>query len=273
MPELPEAETLAQDIDRPLRGRTVAAVEVFHADVLRGVRPAALRKRLTSRRVERAWRRAKAVVIDFEGGEHLVVGLGFTGGLYVRPKGAPADAYDTLHFQLRDGATLACRDVRRLGRIALMDERAFKAFDARLGIEPLDPAFTGEALSAFIRSSRQPIKKLVMDQQRLVGVGNIYANEALWAARIDPSREGRRVTAPEASALRDAIVDVLTRAISARGTTFRDYRDASGEKGQFAFQLVAYGREGLPCIRCGTRLAFTHAIDQRATVFCFRCQS
>jgi formamidopyrimidine-DNA glycosylase len=272
VPELPEAETLATDLDAPLRGRTIAGVRVPHPDVLRGVTPASLARRLTGRSIERIWRRAKAVVIDLSGGQHLVVGLGFTGGLSIQPQGAPADPYDAIRFALHDGATLAYRDVRRLGRVSLLDEDAFAAFDARIGIEPLSPDFTLAALSVFIRSSRQPVKKLVMDQRRIAGVGNIYANEALWAAGIDPSRAGDRVGEAELPALRDAVVDVLSRAIAARGTTFRDFRDASGGRGQFVFQLVAYGREGLPCIRCGTRLVLTHAIDQRATVFCYRCQ-
>lgn len=272
MPELPEAETLARDVDRLARGRTVAGVEVLRRDVLRGVSPDRLRRRTTGRVVERVWRRAKAVVIDFGGGEHLVVGLGFTGGLAVERRGAPADPYDTIRFRLADGDALACRDVRRLGRISLLDDRAFAAFDARIGLEPLGPHFTAEALSAFIRGSNQAIKKLIMDQGRLAGVGNIYANEALWMAGIDPSRPGRRITVEEGARLRDAIVSILGRAIAARGTTFRDFRDAQGERGAFAFELAAYGREGEPCRRCRTRLVFTHAVDGRATVFCHRCQ-
>jgi formamidopyrimidine-DNA glycosylase len=273
VPELPEAETLAQDIDAAARGRTITRVDVIRRDVLKGVTPASLRRRLTGARIERVWRRAKAVVIDVAGGEHLVVGLGFTGGIVVDRTGAAADPYDTMRFTLanRRGA-LVFRDVRRLGRIALLNDRAFAAYDRRIGLEPLGPHFTGESLSAFIRGSAQAIKKLIMDQRRLAGVGNIYANEALWMARIDPSRPGRRVNAEEGALLRDAIVDVLDRAIAARGTTFRDFRDSRGERGQFVFQLAAYGREGEPCRRCGTRLVMTHAIDGRATVFCHRCQ-
>jgi formamidopyrimidine-DNA glycosylase len=272
VPELPEAETLARDVHAAVRGRAIASVAVIRPDVLRGVRPAAFRRRLEGARIERVGRRAKAVVIDFTNGEHLVVGLGFTGGLFVLGRRFVPDPYDTIRFTLKDAGTLACRDVRRLGRISLLNERSFAAFDARLGVEPLGPHFTAAALAEFIRGSRQAIKKLIMDQQRVVGVGNIYANEALWMARIDPSRAGRRITNNEASDLRDAIVDVLARAIDARGTTFRDFRDASGERGEFVFQLAAYGREGQPCHRCRTTLTMTHAIDGRATVFCHRCQ-
>jgi formamidopyrimidine-DNA glycosylase len=149
----------------------------------------------------------------------------------------------------------------------------FSTFDRRLGKEPLDPAFTPGELSALLETSQQPVKKVLMDQRRIAGVGNIYANEALWAARIDPSRTARSISHAEASNLHASLVDILHRAIEARGTTFRDYRDASGNRGEFVRQLAAYGRGGEPCHRCGTRLTMTHAIDGRATVFCHRCQS
>jgi formamidopyrimidine-DNA glycosylase len=112
-----------------------------------------------------------------------------------------------------------------------------------------------------------------MDQRRVAGIGNIYANEALWRARVDPSREARTLRAPEVADLHAAIVDVLTEAIAARGTTFRDFRDAYGGRGGFAEQLAVYGRGGEMCPRCQSRLVTTHAIDGRATVLCVRCQS
>jgi len=273
VPELPETETLARDLDAGLVGRIIAKVECPHADVLRVVAPRTLSRRLAGRAVRRVWRRAKAVVIDLEDGPRLVVVPRFTGGLLLRAPGVPDDRYDAIRFRLADGATLAYRDVRRLGTVSLFDESAFSAFDRRLGKEPLDPAFTSIALSAFLRSSNQPVKKVLMDQRRIAGVGNIYANEALWAAGIDPSRPGSAVSEIEASTLRDALVDILAKAIEARGTTFRDFRDANGDRGGFAEHLAAYGRGGQPCRRCGTRLTTTHAIDGRATVFCHRCQS
>jgi formamidopyrimidine-DNA glycosylase len=212
-------------------------------------------------------------VLDLDEGLRIVVVPRFTGGLLLRAAGAPDDRYDAVRFRLADGSTLAYRDVRRLGTLTVFDEAQFSTFDRRLGKEPLDPEFTPGELSALLGSSSQPVKKLLMDQSRIAGVGNIYANEALWAAGIDPSRIGRRVTPDEATRLHASLVDILTRAIAARGTTFRDYRDASGNRGEFVRQLTAYGREGEPCHRCGTRLTMTHAIDGRATVFCHRCQS
>ncbi len=273
MPELPETETIARDLDALLAGRRIARVEVPHPDVLRSCNARSIGRLLAGRTAERAWRRAKAVVIELAGGARIVAVPRFTGALLLREAGEPDDSYDCVRWRLADGATLAYRDVRRLGTVSVMDEESFATLDRRLGVEPLDRAFTPVALSALLGSSDQPVKKILMDQRRIAGIGNIYATESLWAAGIDPSRRGRAVTGDEAAALRDAIVGVLRRSIRARGTTFRDYRDARGGRGGFAPQLAAYGRGGLPCRRCGTRLTTTHAIDGRATTFCHRCQS
>jgi formamidopyrimidine-DNA glycosylase len=178
----------------------------------------------------------------------------------------------TVTFQLDDGRVLVYRDVRRLGTVALMTPKRFEAYTGALGIEPLDSAFTSNHLSQLLARSRQAVKKVLMDQRLIAGIGNIYANEALWRAGIDPSREARSVSTTEAGRLRDAIVNVLTEAIAARGTSFRNYRDARGERGSFAAALAAYGRAGRACPRCGARLIGTHAIDGRTTVFCAYCQ-
>ncbi|NUO37550.1 MAG: bifunctional DNA-formamidopyrimidine glycosylase/DNA-(apurinic or apyrimidinic site) lyase [Gemmatimonadaceae bacterium] len=274
MPELPETETIARDLDREIRGRVIVAVVVRRPDVLRGVDAAALAARTVDARIERCWRRAKLVVIDLDRGDRIVVQPRFTGALLLSRGPLPAEEapYSTLHFTLDDGRDLHYRDIRRLGTVALMDEPAFAAYDAGLGIEPLDPGFSAEHLSGLLRGSRQPVKKVLMDQRVLVGIGNIYANEACWRAGIDPSRSARAVDVAEAVRLRDAIRDVLTESIAARGTSFRDYRDASGGRGDFERSLAAYGRGGEPCLRCGARLVETHAIDGRTTVLCAGCQ-
>jgi formamidopyrimidine-DNA glycosylase len=180
--------------------------------------------------------------------------------------------YSTVELVLDDGRSLHYRDIRRLGTVALMDAERFDRYTATLGIEPLDRAFTADHLSGLLRGSRQAVKKVLMDQRGVVGIGNIYANEALWRARIDPSRAANSVTVPEASVLRRSIVEVLTESIAHRGTSFRDYRDASGERGGFVEHLAVYGRAGEPCPRCGRRLVGTHAIDGRMTVLCAHCQ-
>jgi formamidopyrimidine-DNA glycosylase len=171
-----------------------------------------------------------------------------------------------------DGGELVYRDVRRLGTLLLLDDDGWEAYDGALGPEPLDDGFTWEAMAASFLRSRQAIKKVLMDQRYVVGVGNIYANEALFAAGIDPSRSANRVTLEEYALLHHEVRRILAAAIAHRGTTFRDYVTGTGEEGGFQFELFVYGRGGAPCRVCGTRLAETHLIDGRTTVFCHRCQ-
>ena len=274
MPELPETETIARDLDEMVRGAIIDRVTVPRPDVLREVSPRTFAAQLKGASIERCWRRAKLVVIDLSTGDRIVVQPRFTGALLVEPpRTADADDYTTVSIALRDGRVLRYRDVRRLGTVALMSAERFNAYAATLGPEPLDPAFTAAHLSGLLRGSRVAIKKALMDQRRVAGIGNIYANEALWRARVDPSREAHSLEGDEVASLHAAIVGVLTEAIEARGTTFRDFRDAYGGQGGFAGRLAAYGRGGESCPRCAARLIETHAIDGRTTVFCARCQS
>ena len=274
MPELPETETIARDLDGLVRGAIIESAAVLRPDVLREVRPRGFVARIRGAVIERCWRRAKLVVMDLSTEDRIVVQPRFTGALLVEPSvHSGADDYTTVSLALRDGRVLRYRDVRRLGTVALMGPDRFTDYAATLGVEPLDPAFSPAHLSGLLRGSRLAIKKAIMDQRRVAGIGNIYANESLWLARVDPSREARSLREPEVASLHAAIVGVLTEAIEARGTTFRDFRDAYGGRGGFASRLAAYGRGGEPCPRCEARLVATHAIDCRATVFCARCQS
>jgi len=274
VPELPETETIARDLDGAIRGRKITKVSVRKADVLREVTARALAKRLRDVTILRSWRRAKLVVIDLDTGDHIVVQPRFTGALLIDDGNFNASelSYSTLRLDLDDGRALHYADVRRLGTVALMDADRFEEYSGKLGIEPLDRAFTDAHLSAVLRATSQPVKKVLMEQRKIAGIGNIYANEALWRARIDPSRPAASVPIEEASLLRQSIVDVLREAIEARGTSFRDYRDARGKRGSFFEKLQVYGRGGLPCRRCGSRLVTTHAIDGRATTMCVKCQ-
>ena len=291
MPELPETETIARDLDGALRGAVVRSVEVVRSDVLRGDartrprRPAAtladdVVARLTGAKVHGISRRAKSVVLAFGsvcvGGQvdglcRLVVTPRFTGALLI--DGTPDDAYTCLRLGLADGRTLRYHDVRRLGTLALLGPLAFEAWERALGPEPLDPALTAERFSGIIRGSTRAVKSILMDQKRLAGVGNIYANEALWRACIRPARRGARVTRAQCTLLFDELRAVLTESIALRGTTFRDYRDAFGGRGGFAAKLQAYGRSGEPCLRCGTVLNASHALEGRQTVWCPACQT
>lgn len=272
MPELPETETIARDLDRELRGRRILDVAVRRADVLREVTAGQFRSRLRGADILRVWRRAKLVVLDLANGDRLVVQPRFTGALLLSPLPPREAPYSTLDLSLDDGRELHYRDIRRLGTVSLMRAERFAAYTSALGAEPLDPAFTPAHLSGILRGSTQAVKKVLMDQRRLAGVGNIYANEACWRAGLDPSRAGARITADEVAALHEGVVSVLRESIAARGTSFRDFIDPSGSAGGFVTSLAVYGRGGEPCLRCGARLVETHAVDGRSTVLCARCQ-
>ena len=275
MPELPETETIARDLTEAVAGRRIESAKVTRADVLREVASRTFVRKLKGATILRSWRRAKLIVTDLSTGDRLVVQPRFTGAMIVEnPDLDPAQlAYSTLSLRLDDGRALHYCDVRRLGTVALMNPERFDEYSSALGLEPLDQSFTPEQLSGVLRVTNQPVKKVLMDQRRLAGIGNIYANESLWRAGIDPSRAANSLDDEEVGRLRDEIVDVLNESIALRGTSFRDYRDAKGERGRFAEKLQAYGREGLACFRCGRRLIGTHAIDGRATVFCAICQA
>jgi len=275
VPELPETETIARDLDRAVSGATIVDVVVSRSDVLRELPASRLAERVIGATIVRSWRRAKLVVLDLSTDERLVVQPRFTGALLIDDGALPDEErrYSTVAFLLDDGRALHYRDIRRLGTVTLMSAPRFAAYSAKLGAEPLDPGFTAEHLSALLRDRRQAVKKVLMDQRLVAGIGNIYANEALWRAGVDPSRAARTLSPREAGALHDAVVQVLQASIAARGTSFRDYRDASGARGSFVEQLAVYGRGGEPCRRCGARLVETHAVDGRTTVLCAHCQS
>lgn len=270
MPELPETETIARDLDGALCGAVVRSVLVVRGDVLRPPGSPGVAALLKGASIIRVSRRAKSVVLDLGVAGKLVVTPRFTGALLV--DGTPDDAYTCLRLVLADGRILRYHDVRRLGTVSLLDAADFAAWDAALGPEPLDPSLSVERFSGIIRGSVRAVKSILMDQRRLAGVGNIYANEALWRAGIRPSRRGTAVTHPRAAALLDGLRSVLQESIALRGTTFRDYRDAYGGRGGFAAKLQVYGRGGEPCARCSAALSASHAIEGRQTVWCASCQ-
>lgn len=274
MPELPEVETIVRDIRPALLGRRFGRVALSHEDVLRGVTRRRLVRGLSGATVCEVFRRAKHAVLDL-GTSRLVVQPGMTGSLIVheRPLPPAERRYAVLRAGLDDGGELVYRDVRRLGTLLLLDAAAWARYEAAIGPEPLDDDFTAERLGQALERSRQAVKKVIMDQRHLAGVGNIYANEALFAAGIDPSKPARKLTRDDHRRLHAEIRRVLFAAIRSNGTTLRDYRTGTGAEGNFQLELLAYGREGEPCRRCGTRLTGTHAIDARITVFCHRCQS
>jgi formamidopyrimidine-DNA glycosylase len=273
MPELPEVETIVRDIRPALVGRTIRRVRLSHDDVLRGVSRRKLIRRLTGAQIHRVYRRAKHAVLELDP-DRLVIQPGMTGSLVVHRRVlTPEEArYAVLRAELDGGGELVYRDVRRLGTLLLLNPKEWERYSAALGPEPLDEEFSAERLGSALRRSRQAIKKVIMDQRQVAGVGNIYANEALFAAGIDPSKAARSLGPDDHRRLHAEIRRILGAAIASSGTTFRDYRTGTGEAGNFQLELLVYGREGEPCRHCGTRLTGTHTIDGRISVFCHRCQ-
>ena len=274
MPELPEVETIVRDIRPALVGRRIEHVALSHDDVLRGVSRRKLIRRLTGATIRGVSRRAKHAVIELDT-DRLIVQPGMTGSLMVHRRALKPEEikYAVLRAKLDQRRELVYEDVRRLGTLLLLNDKEWARYTAAIGPEPLDDDFSVERFTATLRGSRQAIKKVIMDQRHLAGVGNIYANEALFAAGIDPSKPARLLTADQRTRLHAEIRRVLSAAIVSKGSTIRDYRTGTGEAGNFQLELQVYGREGEPCRVCGTRLSGTHSIDARTTVFCHRCQT
>lgn len=271
MPELPEAETIARGLAPRLPGARIRSVVVRHADVL-AASPEDFTAALEGRVFAGAGRRGKNVVLPLEDGARLVVNLGMTGRLVLSDAPRAAELrHVAVRFDLEDGRALLYDDVRRFGLLELFEPDAWRQRDADLGIEPLGDAFTADALHAMTRRTKTPIRNFLLDQYRVAGVGNIYALEALFRAGVRPTRRSRTLTRAEAARLREALREVLRLAIENRGTTFSDYRDASGEAGGFEPLLRVYGREGTPCTACGT-LIRRRVLTNRSAFYCPECQ-
>ncbi len=274
MPELPEVETIVRELLPRLVGRTIVRATLSHDNVLDGVTKRTLLRELAGRTVTAVTRRAKHALVHTDT-KILAVQPGMSGALLYYDRAlTPAESkYAVLQCELgQGGGRLVYRDVRRIGTLRWLSPAAWDRYAARLGPEPLDPAFTAEHFADRLAKRTAAIKKVLMDQRVVVGVGNIYANEALFAAGIDPSKPASKVPRPQLIALHGAVQRILQAAIDSEGTTFRDYVTGTGQPGKFQLQILVYGREGETCTVCGTTLAATHAIDARSTVFCWRCQ-
>ena len=271
MPELPEVETIVRELASSVRGRTIEGVEVIHPGLIDGDTPAEFAAGLQGRRIGAVTRRAKNIVFDLGGGERFLVILGMTGRLLATRPGEPPPKHLGVRMRLDDGRDLLYADTRRFGRLWREDEAGWAAFDGRLGVEPLSDAFTAEHLWELTRRSRVAVKTWLMNQARVVGVGNIYASEALFRAGVDPRRPARELTREEVWRIRDATREVLQEAIEFRGTTFLDYRDASGNRGEFYDRLRVYDREGRPCVKCSGPIQRIVQAN-RSTFFCEACQ-
>ena len=274
MPELPEVETIVRELAPRLEGYRIVRARLHKSDVLRRVSKPRLLRTLKGNVFEEVSRRAKHAVFRLSSGHRLIVQPRMTGSLVVHDRALTREEqkYAVLICTLDDGRRFVYRDVRRLGTVWLLDERGWLAYTGRIGPEPLDDTFTPFVFADRLKGTRTAVKKAIMDQRRVAGVGNIYANEALFDAQVDPSKPTNQLSLEEFARLHAAIVDVLQRALASSGTTLRDYRTGTGERGNFQLELRAYGRGRQPCVRCGKKMVTTHTIDLRATTFCPYCQ-
>jgi len=276
MPELPEVETVRGGLERVLRGRQVTSVELFRAD-LRWPIPAGPMRRLVGRRLRDVARRSKYLLLRFAGRDPatLLVHLGMTGRLFVADVRRRAHPPRLPHEHWRlgfGGRLLRYVDARRFGMLDVVDGReADHRLLCRLGPEPFDAAFDGAALHARTRSRRTPIKSFLMDARNVVGVGNIYAAEALFRAGVRPTRTARRLDRRACDALAAAVRSTLAEAVRAGGTTIRDYVGVDEDAGRFQQRLAVYGRAGEPCRTCAATIRRV-LLAGRATFYCPRCQ-
>ena len=274
MPELPEVETIRARLAPRLEGRTLDRVEIVDPRLTRPEPPEAIAASLEGERIARVARRGKYLIFEFESGRHLLVHLRMTGNVEHPARGdLAADPYRRAVVRLDDGSDVAYRDVRRFGTWALLEPGELDDYFAarRLGREPLERGFTTRTLARALAGRRAPIKAALLDQRAAAGVGNIYADEALWRARIHPLRPAGSLTGDEVARLRKAIRAALEMGIARQGATLRDYRDPQGRRGRMQDEFKVYGRADEPCPRCGTPIEKTRA-GGRGTWYCPHCQ-
>jgi formamidopyrimidine-DNA glycosylase len=278
MPELPEVEYVARQLRQTLIGRTINDVRVNWSRTIAHPDPQTFCAELSSVRVLGVDRRAKYLLLSLSGEQTLLIHRRMTGNLLLFPAaaGAPSwedvpDPYCRVVFLLDDGQRLVFTDPRKFGRIALYPTSELGAALGGLGLEPLSDAFTPEALAALLAGRSRQMKPLLLDQTCIAGIGNIYADEALFQAGIHPLRRAETLTPEEVARLHAAIRAVLELGIEHGGTTFGRHKDIWGEAGRNRAHLAVYQRTGEPCLRCGTLLARL-VVAQRSAHFCPTCQ-
>jgi formamidopyrimidine-DNA glycosylase len=274
MPELPEVETVRLSLEPALTGRRFEEVEILDGRLTRPFEPAEVAAELRDERVAGVDRRGKYLIVRFESGLTLLVHLRMTGSFAHRPLGADGgDPHTRAVVRLDDGSDVTYRDVRRFGTWLVLREDELEPYLAeRLGSEPLERGFSPRVLGERLERRRAPVKAALLDQRTLAGVGNIYADEALWRARVDPRRPAGDLTQDEVAALHRGIRQALKAGIARQGATLRDYRKPDGSSGEMQAEFKVYGRGGEPCPRCGAPIEKTR-LGGRGTWFCSACQT
>lgn len=281
MPELPEAETIARGIHSAVAGGRVSRVEVHRREAVDPQTPGAFKAALTGRRLNAVGRRGKWIVATLDDGGYWVTQLRMTGRFAWMPA-SPARrlalaAEPHLSVSLKidgpgvDGGVLRFYDIRRFARMWVLRPDAWLERVGRLGVEPLSREFTPRTLCSLLAESRAPIRNALLDQRRIAGIGNIYANEACFIARIDPRRPAADLDRGEVRRLHAGIREVLREAVARRGTSLSDYRDVLGGEGDFQDALLVYGREDEACHRCGAEIERV-TLAGRSAFYCTRCQ-
>jgi formamidopyrimidine-DNA glycosylase len=272
VPELPEVETIRRALEPALVGRAFDEVEIADARLTRPFDPVVVAAELRGERVEQLDRRGKYLIVRFASGRALLIHLRMTGSLQHAPDGLPDDPYRRAVVKLDDGSDVAYRDVRRFGTWLLAEPGELEPYlAARLGDEPLETRLTARHLGNLLAKRRAPIKAAILDQRTLAGVGNIYADEALWRARIHPRRPAGSLDEAELARLVRGIRAALRVGIERQGSTLRDYRRPDGTSGEMQREFAVYGRDGEPCTRCGTPIEKIRTAG-RGTWYCPRCQ-
>jgi formamidopyrimidine-DNA glycosylase len=272
MPELPEVEVLRRSLDPYVVGAAIESVRVWNTNLREPVRPRSLWA-CKGRVIQATRRRAKYLLLDLEGGRTVVIHLGMSGRLTLASAQAPTERHEHVSIFLDSGFRLRFSDARRFGLVFVQATERLDADPhfAHLGLEPLDGTLDGEVLRGLARGRRAPVKSFLMDGRQVVGIGNIYAAEALYRAGIHPRRSVARIAAARWHLLARAVVETLGDAVEQGGTTLNDFADAMGQSGYFKVSLSVYDRAAEPCRRCGRKI---RRIVQsgRSTFYCPGCQ-
>jgi formamidopyrimidine-DNA glycosylase len=273
VPELPEVETVRARLAPALAGRRFVHVEISDPRLTRPLEPRSVAAELEGEIVSVVDRRGKYLVVRFESGRSLLIHLRMTGSLLHARNGTLADdPHRRAVVRLDDGSDVAYRDVRRFGTWLLLESGELDGYlEARLGSEPLERGFTARRLAERLLNRRAPIKAALLDQRTLAGMGNIYADEALWRARIHPLRAAGELAPDEIARVTRGVKDALRAGVARQGASLRDYSTPDGRRGRMQLEFKAYGRTGEPCDRCGTPIEKTR-VAGRGTWFCPSCQ-